>query len=110
MQVHNQLSTFLSIIDDQPVPIFEFLLLCYFCSCQEQLTQNCLMSVFCVFDHVKSIFLLWNDQNMNRGLWADVSEGEDVVVFVDNIGGDFLSDYFVENSFVAHCMKDILLL
>lgn len=41
--------------------------------------------------------LLWNEQDVGRGLWIDVGKGEDVVVFVelgdgDGAGGDLAEE------------------
>jgi hypothetical protein len=102
MQVHDKLSSLLSIIDDQSVPVLKFLLFGDLGCCQHQLSEDGLVSLFSMFDHVESIFLFRNDQNMDWGLGSDVSKCQDMIVFVDNACGNLLSDDFVKDCFVAH--------
>jgi len=69
------------------------------------------MSIFGIFDHVKTILLLWNDKNVDWGLRIDVPKSEDMIVFENDIGWNLLSDYLIEERFVAHLSrKDILIL
>ena len=37
-----------------------------------------------------------NDEDVDRGLGGDVAKGETLVVFEDDVGGDFAGDYFFE--------------
>lgn len=107
MQMHNQLPSFFSVIDHQSVPILKFLLFGDFGRCQHQFSQNGFVPVFCVLDHVQSVFLLRNYQNVHWSLRADVSKSKHILILVNNVGRNFLSDDFIKDSFVAHCLQKI---
>lgn len=107
MQVHNQLSSFFSVIYHQSVPILKFLLFGDFCGCQNQFTQNGFVPFFCVLDHVQSVFLFRNYQNVHWSLRADVSKSKHMLILVNNVCRNFLSDDFVKDSFVAHFLQKI---
>jgi len=38
----------------------------------------------------------WNDEKMHRGLRTDVADGHATVIFMENPGGDFPGDDFLE--------------
>ena len=50
----------------------------------------------------ESVFVLGDDEDVDRSNRSDVSEGEDVLIFVDDVGRDLLVDEFVENGFFGH--------
>jgi hypothetical protein len=60
------------------------------------------VSFFGIFNHVEPVFLFGDNKNVNWGLGTDVSEGKNVVIFVDNVGWNLLSNDFVENGFATH--------
>jgi len=35
---------------------------------------------------VAGVMFFWNDKNVNGGLGGEVTEGEDVIILVENIG------------------------
>jgi hypothetical protein len=107
MQMHNQLPSFFSVIDHQSVPILKFLLFGDLCGCQHQFSQNGFVPVFCVLDHVQSVFLLRNYQNVHWSLWTDVSKSKHMLILVNNVCRNFFSDDFVKDSFVAHFLQKI---
>jgi len=39
---------------------------------------------------------------MNWSYWIDISEGEDMFIFINNIGRELFMDKFVENGLFCH--------
>lgn len=50
----------------------------------------------------QAIFLLGNDEDMNWSCRSNVSEGKYLLIFVDDICRNLLSDKFVENGLFSH--------
>ena len=48
---------------------------------------------------VAGVMFFWNDKNVDRGLGGEITEGEDVIIFVENIGGEFAVDDAFEDGF-----------
>lgn len=110
MKMHDQLASLFTVVDYQSVTIFKFLLLGNLGSSQNQFPQNCFVLFFSVFNHVESILYFWNDENVNWGLRCDVSKSQNLIIFVNNIGWNLLSDDFIKDRFSTHLifLKDIL--
>ncbi len=45
------------------------------------------------------VMFFWNDKNMNGGLGSEITKGENVIIFVENIGGEFAVDDPLEDGF-----------
>lgn len=41
--------------------------------------------------------LLGNDDNVDGGLGVDAVKGEDVLIFIHDVGGDFVAEDFAED-------------
>ncbi len=41
----------------------------------------------------------WNDKNVDRGLGGKITESENVIILVENIGGEFAVDDPLEDGF-----------
>lgn len=96
MQMRDRFSGVGTVVDHQTVAATAESKFCrHFVGFDEQMTQEILIFFFGVADARDVLF--WNYQNMNRGLWGDVSEGEHLVVFVDNVGRNLAGDDFFEN-------------
>ena len=48
---------------------------------------------------VAGVMFFWNDKNVDRGLGGEITEGEDVIILVENIGGEFAVDDALEDGF-----------
>jgi len=48
---------------------------------------------------VAGVMFFWNDKNMDGGLGGEITEGEDVIILVENIGGEFAVDDLLEDGF-----------
>lgn len=44
-------------------------------------------------------FLFGNEENVSRCFWRGVAEGQTVIVFIDEVGGDFAVDDAFEDGF-----------
>lgn len=64
------------------------------------------MFLFCVGESGESVFGFGDDEDVDGGDGGDVSEGEHLFVFVDDVGGDFLADEFVENGLFCHWIRN----
>ena len=64
-------------------------------------------AVFCLHFHKAGNVLLGNDQEVDRSLGGDVVEGEDIIVFVDFLGGNFTLDNFTEKTVFTHSDEKI---
>jgi hypothetical protein len=51
----------------------------------------------CIGEHRER--LLWNQQHMNRRLWPDVAKREAKVIFVNDVGSQFVADDLAEYGF-----------
>lgn len=63
---------------------------------QEQMAEHLMIIRFSLGDTGDRFF--WNHQHVHGGLRVDVVKGEDELVFVDNVGGDFAGDDFLKES------------
>ena len=48
---------------------------------------------------VAGVMFFWNDKNVDGGLGGEITEGEDVIILVENIGGEFAVDDALEDGF-----------
>ena len=48
---------------------------------------------------VAGVMFFWNDKNVDGGLGGEITEGEDVIILVENIGGEFAVDDPLEDGF-----------
>ena len=95
MQVRHRLARIGAIVEHQAKTVFgEPELLRHFRGFDEKMSQH-LVIVRMRFGEARNRFL-GNDQDVNGRLRLDVVEGDDLVVFVDNVGGYFARDDFLE--------------
>lgn len=60
------------------------------------------MTFFCFWQSSQPVSLFGDDKDVNWSSWSDVSECEDILVFVDHISWDLFSDEFVKNGLFSH--------
>jgi len=48
---------------------------------------------------VAGVMFFWNDENMDGGLGGEITKGEDVIILVEDIGGEFAVDDAFEDGF-----------
>ena len=48
---------------------------------------------------VAGVMFFWNNKNVDGGLGGEITEGEDVIILVENIGGEFAVDDAFEDGF-----------
>jgi len=48
---------------------------------------------------VAGVMFFWNDKNVDGGLRGEITEGEDVIILVEDIGGEFAVDDPLEDGF-----------
>ena len=48
---------------------------------------------------VAGVMFFWNDKNVDGCLGGEITKGEDVIIFVENIGGEFAVDDPLEDGF-----------
>ena len=48
---------------------------------------------------VAGVMFFWNDKNVDGGLGGEITEGEDLIILVENIGGEFAVDDALEDGF-----------
>jgi len=48
---------------------------------------------------VAGVMFFWNDKNVDGCLGGEITEGEDVLILVENIGGEFAVDDAFEDGF-----------
>ena len=53
--------------------------------------------------------LFGNNQKMNRRLWIDVLESQNIIIFIQCIGFNFSRHHFAKQAFVSHyCPLDMI--
>ena len=62
----------------------------------QEISQQLFVGLFGIEDIIH--FFFWNDKDVDRGLRVDVADRDTALVFVDDVGGDFLFDDFLKNS------------
>ena len=48
---------------------------------------------------VAGVMFFWNDKNMDGGLGGEITKGEDVIILVEDIGGELAVDDPLEDGF-----------
>ena len=98
MKMGNSFPAIGAIIDDEAVAGFVELALASdsLGSDQEMCEEG--MS-FGGYGTVAGVMFFWNDKNVDGGLGGEVTEGEDMIILVENIGGEFAVDDAFENGF-----------
>ncbi len=48
---------------------------------------------------VAGVMFFWNDKNMNGGLGSEITKGENVIILVEDIGGELAVDDAFEDGF-----------
>jgi hypothetical protein len=48
---------------------------------------------------VAGVMFFWDDENVDGGLGGKITEGEDVIIFVKDVGGEFAVDDPLEDGF-----------
>jgi hypothetical protein len=100
VQVRDGFATIRAVVDDEPVAAgFQPDFFRDLGGFQQEMTEQL---VVCggSFSEARD-GLLGNDENMRRRLGRDVTEGEDQVVFINDLRRDFAGDDFLEDGF-AH--------
>ncbi len=98
MKMGNSFPAIGAIIDDEAVAGFVELALASdsLGSDQEMCEEG--MS-FGGYGTVAGVMFFWNDKNVDGGLGGEITEGEDMIILVENIGGEFAVDDAFENGF-----------
>lgn len=95
MKVANRLSTFFADIGDDAVAVRDSFLFRDLGANTEQMAEQ--FSVLVAGRSSTDQGFAWYHQHMNRGMWVDVPEGNAVVVFPHQIGGDFTIQNLLKN-------------
>src|SRR4051794_2016326 len=45
-----------------------------------------------------AVMFLWNNERMTHRVWVNVHEGQECLVFIDNLGRNFFGDDFAEDT------------
>ena len=86
-----------SVVDGQAKSVFvQAKVACNIFGLQEQMAEHLTIIRFGLGDAGDRLF--GNHQHVHGGLRVNVVKGEDEVVFVDNVGGDFAGDDFLKES------------
>lgn len=102
MDVRNCLSCILTIVYHYSVALLEFLGSGDVGGSQEEFPENLLVFFLSFGETCEPIFVLGDDDNMDGSHRSDISEGEDVLILVYNVGWDLFVDKFVENGLFSH--------
>lgn len=85
-----------AVVDDQPVAAFVQLeLATHPLGGGEKMAEDGM--IFRGNRGVAGVMFFGDEKDMNGGLWGDIAESQDVIVLVDDIGGDFSIDDALEN-------------
>ncbi len=98
MKMGNSFPAIGAIIDDEAVAGFvELALASDSLGSDEEMCEEGMS--FGGYGTVAGVMFFWNDKNVDGGLGGEITEGEDMIILVENIGGEFAVDDAFENGF-----------
>lgn len=105
MQMRDGLAGVGTVVDDEPVTAaLQAEPFGHSGGLKEQVAED-LMILRAGFGQTRDGFL-GNDQHMRRCLRSNIAEGDDLVVFEDNVGRNFAGDDFFKQSFIHRPIKN----
>jgi hypothetical protein len=98
VQVRDGFAAIRAIIDDEAVAVFFKLALASDpLSGDEEMSEEGM--ILGRDGPVAGVMFFWDDKNVNGGLGGEITKGEDVIILVKNIGGEFAVDDAFEDGF-----------
>ena len=98
VEVEDTLAALSTFIDDCAVALFsQAFLRGNFGNDSHQMTQKCGMSLLSLADSSETVAVFGNDQEVLRGNWCNISEGQALLIFEDDVSGDLFTNNFVED-------------
>ena len=98
MKMGNSFPAIGAIIDDEAVAGFvELALASDSLGSDEEMCEEGMS--FGGYGTVAGVMFFWNDKNVDGCLGGEITEGEDVIILVEDIGGEFAVDDAFENGF-----------
>jgi hypothetical protein len=98
MKIINCLTTIHSVIHDYSVPVSQALLLCDLRGCKHQVSEELSVSLCSIAYSYQSIRVLGCDNEVNWGDGILLFKGNDLFIFEENFGYNFLFDYLLIDS------------
>ena len=98
VEVVNCLTAMHAFVDDGSIArVGHALFSCNLCAHDHEVSKECRVSVFSLADSSETVTVLGDDEEVLGGDRCDIVEGQALVVFIDDVSGDFLPDNFVED-------------
>ena len=98
MKVGDGFAAIGAIIDNEPIAgFFELAQASDFLGGDEEMSEEGMS--FGGDGTVAGVMFFWDDENVDGGLGGEITEGEDVIILVKDIGGEFAIDDPLEDSF-----------
>ena len=97
------LTSILAVINNDSIPSLKTLLLCYFGNHNHHVTQKLLVSILCKNKLTESIPVFGDHQEVSLRNRVDVSEGETLIIFIDDVSWNLLGDYPIKDSDFLSC-------
>ena len=103
MQMRHSFAGVRTVVENQPkTTLFEAEFVCHLTRLEHQVAEDLVIARSCLGDAGNGF--LGNQQYVRGRLRFDVAKGDDEIVFVNNLRGDFARDDFLEQG-LAHDAK-----